>query len=240
MSQCKWVVLLWLAGSAPAFAQKITNVRAKADSSLVTIFYDLEGTAEGQLYRVGLYGSHNNYKTPLIFISGDAGPSLAPGTNRKIQWQAKELTSYEGEIVFEVRAILVFSPLKLNTFPVNFRRGKIYAINWQGGLPTEKVKLELYRDSLKVSDIVSFPNGGKYDWFIPTDTKPGKNYRLRVQSEEKTDNFYVGTPFAIHRKIPLGLKIIPLALIAGGAGYLIAAPKPEKTDNTLPDPALPK
>ena len=231
-------LLVWLC--LPAFAQKVTNVRAKVDSTLVTIVYDLEGSAQGQLYKVSLYGSHNNYRSPLVFVSGDAGPSIAPATNRKVQWQAKELTNYEGELVFEVRATLVFSPLKLDDFQQNLKRGNIYQVAWQGGLPTEKVKLELYRDSLKVADIVSFPNGGKYDWFVPADTKPGSDYRLRVQSEDKTDNFYLGTAFAIKRKIPLGLKIIPLAILAAGGTYIITKPAAEKTDNTLPDPALPK
>ncbi|QHT69793.1 hypothetical protein GXP67_25680 [Rhodocytophaga rosea] len=229
----------------PAFSQQISNVRATADSAFVTILYDLQGTIEGQLFTVELYGSHNEYNSPLLYVTGEVGNKIKAGKNKKMVWQTRELNNFEGDITFDVRAELAFSPFAVKSpgKTSGYKRGKTYQIEWAGGLTSDKVNVELYRNDVKISSITSTANKGKHSWNVPDKSKPGGNYQLRVSSEANPDNFSLSRKFSIRRRIPLLAKVLPFALVGAGAYIILnqdSGPPPPPQKILLPEPDVPQ
>jgi hypothetical protein len=208
------------------FGQSITNVRAETSGDVIYVYYDLLGTAEGQLYQVNLYSSHNDMAQPLSFVSGDTGSNVQAGAAKKIEWQAKkEVLRFTGQITFQVQASLVFSPLRVKSpaLASSYKRGKSYPLTWEGGMSGENVRLELYQGTSKVNDIVRVNNNGNYSWNIPVATPLGNNYKIKVSSVDKPENTHLSESFAIKRKVSTVVKILPVAILAGAAVYLITS-----------------
>jgi hypothetical protein len=230
----------------PCTAQQVSNVRATADSAFVTILYDLQGDLEGQLFSVELYGSHNEYTSPLLYVTGDVGSNVKAGKDKKMVWQTRELNIFEGQITFDVRAELVFSPFVVKSpgKASGYKRGRTYKIEWAGGMPADKVNLELYRNNEKVSNISSSPNKGNQQWRVPDKTKPGGNYQLRVSSEANPENVSLSRTFSIRRRVPLVAKVLPFVLIGAGAYIILnqdSGPGPLPPEqNWLPEPDVPQ
>lgn len=223
--------------AAPLTAQQVTNIEAKQlDNQKVRVSYDLQGELPGQLFKVELYSSANNFRLPLLYVEGHVGEDVKAGIGKFIDWDfSKELVAFEGDLTFEVRALLTFSPLKVS-FPVNgsARRGTAMTITWLGSVPNGFVDIELFRDDKKVSTIARTQNDGSYQWNIPIDTNPGQGYTIKVSSTSSTQ-FHSGGYFSIKRKIPLLVKFIPVAVAAplvilltdeGGAGGSRILPAP--------------
>jgi hypothetical protein len=205
-------------------SQEITNVRAVATGSLVHIYYDLQEAMEGQLFEVSIYASHNSLAEPLTYVRGDIGSDIRAGKDKRIEWGAKkELGTYAGELVFEIRARLTFSPLSFQQPLANavYRRGKVYTLEWQGGVEGEALQLELWQDGVKSMDIGQFSNRKRYEWAIPLALKPGKNFTVKVSSPENPANYSISDSFVIRRKIPLAVKILPLGIASGVAAVLL-------------------
>ncbi len=227
--------------SSASIAQKVSNIRAEAKGNLVIIFYDLAGGLPGQVFDVTLFSSYNNMETPLEYVMGEVGAGVLPGQNKKIEWGAKkELANFEGELKFEIRAKLTFSPIAISTPHVNtvFRRGKSYNIGWQGGIQNENMKLELYQDSVQNMVIGQTDNKGGYIWVLPYKVKPGKNYRLKISSARNPQNYNFSSDFAIKRKIPTAVKIAPLVILAG-VGIMILPKQIANGGEREPDDILP-
>lgn len=219
-------------------AQRILNVRAQAKGNLVTITYDLLGTISGQLYEVALYSSHNGMSSPLIQVRGDVGPNMKPGVNKMIEWGSlKELNEFDGEVTLEVRATLTFSPMRFNTPKKDavYRRGKNYKFTWLGGVVNENLQLELYTDTtVRKYEINRVSNKGVYEWEIPINAEPGKNYRLKISSVDKPGNFAFSSNFIIKRKTSTVWKVLPIGIVTGAAIYLILN-RDEGTDPIVED-----
>ncbi|HEX8548981.1 MAG TPA: hypothetical protein VF691_18590 [Cytophagaceae bacterium] len=205
--------------SAHLFAQKVSIIKTDFEAEKVTIYYDLEGDAEGQLFDISLLSSVNNFSTPLVFVEGEAGKNIKVGKGKKIVWNAaKELMQYKGNITFEIKAILTHSPLSLNA-PVSgqsLKRGSTYPIAWTGGAGAAP-KIELQKSG---SSILSIPYSGANsmaDLSIPKKTKPGSDYAIKLT----TANGAVSTNIKIKRKIPLALKIAPVVILGGVAAILL-------------------
>lgn len=196
------------------YAQQVTSIGAsQIDDQLVRITYDLLEELPGQIFTVYLFSSANNYELPLLYVNGDVGEGILPGKNKSIDWDiSQELVAFDGDLTFEVRALLTFSPLKVS-YPTegSIRRGTPQSITWLGSNSSEYVDVELFRDDRKVSTIVRTQNDGEYLWNIPIDTKPGQGYTVKISSTSSTQ-FDQGGYFSINRKIPLFVKFIPLAV----------------------------
>lgn len=236
------ICLLMLLGSFShaAVAQRLSKVRAVVNASTVTVVYDLEGAVLGQLFEVNLYSSHNNFSTPLRMVSGDVGKEVQAGSQREIQWQTGELPDFDGKLSFDVRAELTFSPLLVKSPQGNsrYRRGKAYTLAWAGGMPAERIRLELYRDSVKMADVAVLANEGKYQWTVPAKSRPGSGYQVKVASESAPDNYTFSPNFKIRRRTPLLLKVLPAA-VAVAVGYLVRPrdkPTPLPRREWLPEP----
>jgi hypothetical protein len=224
----------------PGNAQKLSNVRATLDSATapVNIRYDLEAALEGQLFKVYLYSSHNNFSAPLLLVTGAVGDGITSGINKQIVWDSKELIAFDGQLSFDVKAVLTFSPFVIKTpSPTQIvKRHKSFVITWIGGISSEKVNLELYRNEEKVTLLGQVGNKGQYRWTVPARTKPGNYHQIKISSVDRPDNSRFTEVFTIRRRIPLVLKALPIAGAAAVAYWLL-----NKTvaDPDLPEPKVP-
>ena len=210
--------LLLIALITPGFlnAQQVVNIQAsQLSDTVVRVTYDLQTELPGQLFDIQLFISANDFALPLIYVEGDVGPDIPGGRNRFIDWNvARELIAFDGDLVFEVRAKLTFSPVQV-TNPVSggVRRGTTQKITWLGSNPENYVDIELFRDDRKIRTISRTSNDGSYQWVVPMDAKPGQGYSIKISSTSSTQ-FHQGGYFSVKRKIPLAIKLIPLAVAA--------------------------
>lgn len=195
--------------------QQISNIRAsELNESTIRVNYDLEGEVSGQLYRVDLYCSTDQFNLPLEYVDGYVGENVEAGINNFIDWDlSRELVAFQGELNFEVRAELTFTPISM-VFPEgsSVRRGKQQLINWKGSNVNERVDIQLMRDGRRVGTIANTVNDGQYEWDVPYSAKPGKGYSVKISSTSSSQSD-TGSEFTIHRKIPLLVKLIPFAII---------------------------
>ena len=195
--------------------QQIANISAsQLNDHTIRVSYDLQGEVPGQLYTVSLFSSINQYTLPMEYVEGYVGENVQAGLNNYIDWDLRrELVAFEGSLNFEVRAELTFTPISL-VFPerAGIKRGKKHLITWKGTNTNEKVDIQLLREGREIGTIVNTINDGQYEWDVPNSTKPGKGYTVKVSStsSSQTDT---GEEFAIRRKIPLLVKLIPIAII---------------------------
>lgn len=224
-------------------AQRLENLVATFRDGKVILVYNLSGGKDGQLYKIAVYGSHNNFATPLKLVRGDVGESVGVGTGKSIEWNAAdELGSFSGEIAFRLRGEPVIMPIKFMN-PQNgasFKRGKGAAITWNGGNPTQSIRLEVVKDGKVVQSVTqSTANNGSFTWNIPSKFSKG-DYTMRLTSGAEVVQ---SSSFKVKAKVPLILKATPLIII----GVVLAVmPKKSPGDTTtttsedLPDASLPK
>jgi uncharacterized protein (TIGR02145 family) len=84
-------------------AQRVTNVTAEQQGQELLIHYHLEadGPVEVQLYLSTDRGSR--WEGPLKSCSGDVGPNVAPGTDKRIRWEVLKDRELVGDsIAFKV------------------------------------------------------------------------------------------------------------------------------------------
>lgn len=110
---------------------------------------------------------------------------------------------------------------------------------WVGGTPTDKLNVELLRDSVVQKRIAeNVTNTQKFSWSIPMNVKPGDNYVVRVTKADSNEVISMTQPFIIKRKIPLLLKVIPIAAI-GAVFVVVATGSDSSTSDDLPTPIKP-
>src|SRR5690348_15170169 len=96
LSHGGWLLFLLVLISGIARAQSIENVRAEAFDKMVRITYDLNGKVE-QRFNISVYGSHNNFSSPLRLVSGAVGENQTAGKLKSIEWRiGDELVTYTG------------------------------------------------------------------------------------------------------------------------------------------------
>ncbi len=243
---CKfYFTILLVISSLPVFSQRVSNVQAQGIGDYVAIRYDLQEDLPGQVFEVALYGSHNGFDEPLRVVRGEIGPNVTSGKGKQIEWGAqKELTQFSGDITFEIRARLTYSPLAILNPQVEsmFRRGHVYKLQWKGGLSGEKLRLELIRDGFETQVIDNVINTGSYSWRVSEDVPIAENYRLKITGQtENSINSRTSDLFAIRRQIPLVAKFIPAGILAGaGIIYIVGrlGGSPADDDPVLPPPPM--
>jgi hypothetical protein len=97
---------VFLLASTQVFSQKVQQVTANVVSANeVHIFYELSETKHKELYDISVYASNDNFSKKLTHLSGNVGKNTSPGSSQKIIWNPqKNLSDFDGDIVFEVRA----------------------------------------------------------------------------------------------------------------------------------------
>lgn len=236
---------LLIFSSVAVVAQRVSNVQAEAIGDYVAIRYDLVEDLPGQVFEVSLYGSQNGFEEPLRTVRGEVGSAITSGKGKLIEWGAqKELTQFNGDITFEVRARLTYSPLAILNPQVEsmFRRGRVYKLQWKGGIAGEKLRLELIRDGFETQVIDNVINTGNYSWRVSDDIPVADNYRLKITGRtDNSINSRTSDLFAIKRRIPLVAKFIPAGILAGaGIIYLVSSlsGSPEDEGPVLPPPPM--
>ncbi len=203
------------------WSQSINNVRATFQDGKITITYDITGGNEKQVYNVSVYSSHDNFSIPLLSVDGDVGPNKQPGVSKSIVWDAKlDLGEYKGPLTFRVSADpvpLPYSFTKPNT-ATSYRRGKQATIEWEGGVDSDNITIELMKDGAVLQQLSNARNSGIQNWAIPKDMEKGAGYSLRLRSS--SDQSITSNLFSIKSKIPLVLKIAPVVVVGGVVALL--------------------
>ena len=235
------VVLLPMLFSRPALAQGVSNVRAQSEGKVVGIVYDLADSAQGKTYTVAVYALFKDERTPLTHVEGDVGAGVKAGIGKKIAWSARrEFDQFKGSLRFEVEATPVLSPL-LVLSPAGrtvYRRGKSYPLTWSGGNGVERVRLELYDQRGRGTEVQQIANQGQYVWAVPARAKPGE-YKFKISGIDEPNNAALSEGFRIRRKTSPLLKIVPLALLVSGATYFLLNNVSPGKKAPAPDPVLP-
>lgn len=217
-----FIAIIIFCSTGISYAQKIENIESVFNKDRVTVYYDLIGSVEGQKFDVKLYSS--NSKSPLNYVSGDVGKNVQAGKRKYIEYLiVKDFPSFDGELTFEVRGTLVFTPLSLINFTkdTTIRRGTIPKLKWHGGSLSSNFKVELLQKGVATGILKEDPSRTAA-WNIPVSTPLGSQYQLKV-IDQTTNTLVLSKQITIKRKIPLVISIgIPLVLVGGGTAAIIA------------------
>lgn len=237
------LLFVWcLTLSFPVFSQDFLVKRLEAAQGKVNIYYDLVDTlARG--YTINVYSSRDNFIAPLQKITGDAGLEVKPGLNKKIVWDAPaELgPAFEGKVALEVRGRAYIPFVRFDRFEEYkaLKRGKTYMINWTGGTPQNILHFELYKGEKKVGvNFTDVANTGKYKMTLPTSVKPGKDYTFKITDTKNKDEIVYTGKFAVKRKVPLTLKVMPIIGVSALVYFLTGGGGSDKPER-IPDPINP-
>ncbi|HLF32870.1 MAG TPA: hypothetical protein VI583_01455 [Cyclobacteriaceae bacterium] len=234
----KTSIIFFLLGIIPLVvtAQTIRLTRTEQQGDNIIIWYDLAGSSEGQLFRVEIFGSHNNFSKPLGIVSGDVGPNIRPGNDKKITWNAKaDIINFTGTIEFRIKAAVQYSPLGKLAIAGSprLKRGKAYQVTWEGGEPEDILTLELYGKEKRIYLIPDLKNTGAYDWAVPKNIRPGNRYKFMMRPGNDPNSGTVSETFKIKRRMPRVLFVVPAMVLAGGIIYYIIQ---QSNDKPLPQP----
>ena len=237
-------LLLWLAAVPWALsAQNVAIKNVELAGGKIIVHYDLDDSNSSNEYMLNLYASKDNYAAPLTKVTGDIGTEVKPGLDKKVEWNLlEEYGAYKGRISLELRGKVYVAFAKLRNFDAekSFKRGKQYDIFWKAGTSTP-ISVELYKGNQRLQGEMSHPNNGSYTLSIPSDAKPGKDYRVKI-TDTKDNNNVVYTPFfKVVPKVSTAVKAAAAVVVIGGAVVAAGGKKsPADTGNSaIPDPAFP-
>jgi hypothetical protein len=239
MRRTTLIVLIVILGNL-LYAQKVAVKKVELAGEKIIVHYDLEDNNPNNDFQISLYSSQNNFSTALTHVKGDVGSDVKAGANKKIEWSIREeLGPYKGKLSLEIRG-KVFTPfVKLQNFDVSkkYKRGKSYPLSWKANTSTP-IHIELFKGSQRVTGDLNHPNNGAYSLTIPSNSKPGKDYRLKFTDSRGSDEIIYSSYFSVTPKVPMLLKIAPV-LVVGGVAYLVFGGKqkdPKDDDDTDIDP----
>jgi hypothetical protein len=217
-------------------AQNIANFSYKLVNNKIVVSYTLGGSSS-ERYSVLLYNSIDNFKTPLELVTGDVGADITPGKEKTIIWDAKkELGEFKGGISLKLKTQLI----PFVTFSIakgqKFKMDKAYLISWESN--ATNLKLELFQNNKKVSDIGLGSSGKSYNWEIPKKSlAKGANYKIRGSANDREA---FSESFEVKKKMPVYIWAIPVVIV--GVAILINGMNKDKNapeSNTIPAPPGP-
>lgn len=198
-------------------AQTVVVNQIELTGDKVIVHYELEDSNPNNEYQLQLYASKDNFSSPLLKVKGDIGDEIKPGKDKKIEWNVREeFGGYKGRLSLEVRGKVFVPFIRLQNFDVSksHKRGKSFNMSWKPG-SSNPINIELYKGGERVSGEINHPNNGAYTMFIPSHAKTGKDYRLKISdSKNSSDIIYTGY-FKVTPKIPLIVKLLPIAVVGG-------------------------
>lgn len=191
----------------------------------IVVHYNLDDGANSvRQFMVQLYTSQDNFTTPLTRVTGDFGPEVTSGFDKRIVWDiTKELGSFKGDLSFQLRGRVYVPFVKIQEIETGriFKHGKNYPLNWTSGNLSGQVNIELFNEAgERIWGENNVANVGKFDWFIPGSVRKGKNYKLKFTNVRDRNDVVYSAPFIIKPKIPFLVKAAGVLVIAGGVGYL--------------------
>lgn len=237
-------ILLYIQG----FSQRIEHLTTVLAGEHIEITFDLIDEEGGLTFDLQLFSSHDNYTSPLQYVSGDIGEEVSPGTGKKIIWEAKtELGEYKGEIYLEIRGIVTPPFVRILTPNAGdkIKPGKTMEIRWDSEV-SGNIGIDLYRNGQRVSAVTNTTNSGKYSWKLSKKTAKGEGYYLIFTSDAKPGKTVKSAQFVVAKGMPVWLVLAGIAVVGGVAGVIMSGgddggttPDPVVTDNDIPDPIKP-
>lgn len=208
--------------SVVSVAQTLEVKKIELRDDDVVINYSLSDTVPGRSFSVNLYASRDNYINPLTQITGDHGLEVSAGNDKTVRWHAKKELgdNFNGAVSVEVRARVYVPFIQVDKIGTT-KRGKQKEVTWRGGTRQNILNFELLNaKGERVHVVPNISNSGHTSLFIPPDVKPGKNYKFRVVDSKNKDQVVRTEPFAIKRKMPMVLYVIPVAVLGGVVSLL--------------------
>lgn len=222
MRRTTLIVLTVLLGNF-VHAQKVAVKKVELAGEKIIVHYDLEDNNPNNDFQINLYASQNNFSTALTHVKGDVGNEVKAGINKRIEWSIREeLGPYKGKLALEIRG-KVFTPfVKIQSFDVSrkYKRGNSYPLSWKANTSTP-IHIELYNGSQRVTGELNHPNNGSYSFSIPSNAKPGKDYRIKFTDSRSNDEIIYSSYFTVTPKVPMLLKIAPIVIVGGAAAVLL-------------------
>jgi len=231
-----------------AVAQTVNIKKVELAGDKVLVYFDLDDSNANHEFVVNLYASRDNFTVPLTKVKGDVGQEIKPGTNKKIEWKIiEEYGAYKGKLALEIRGKVYVPFVKLQNFDTeqSYKRGKSYNLSLKAG-NTNPIHVELYKGSQRISGEMNHPNSGSYMLTIPSNAKPGSDYRLKISDSKSNEDVVYSPLFKVKPKIPTVVKLlVPIALIGVGVAALGGGGKKDtgggtSTSSDLPFPGFPK
>lgn len=221
-----------------AIGQEVDSISVTRTDDLFIVKYDFNKGEEGVDYELYLYGSHDNFSTPLKYTTGDVGKKIKIGAGKVIYWNAKkELGNFKGDFTLKIKGsnYIPFVTFKNINKDLSIKRGHTFDIRWETSEKTSTVLFKIQRYGVPILDAQVVNNNGHFSWEIPAKVKPGKGYTVQIMDKENSLREETSEEFILRRKVPLAYKIIPMAVLAGTAAILLSTE--EKTG--IPDPPAP-
>jgi len=237
----KRLLLLFVALPFLANAQKVSVTKVELIAERVVVTYDLEYSNASQDFLINLYGSKDNFTVPLTKVTGDVGPEVKPGTNKKIEWKIRdEYGGYKGKLSLEIRGKVYVPVIRLQDFGTtqSYKKGKQYEIIWKPG-NANPVNIELFKGNDRVQGDMAQPNNGEYTLNVPSSLQNGKDYRLRFTDSRNGEDVIFTPYFKVVPKIPGAVKILVPVLVVGGVAAVLLSggggdPEPDGGDGEGP------
>ncbi|HZY80325.1 MAG TPA: Ser-Thr-rich GPI-anchored membrane family protein [Cyclobacteriaceae bacterium] len=221
-------------------AQDFTIKKVEWLGDDINLYYDLKDSVAHRSYTVSLFSSKDNFISPLQKVSGDIDLEVKPGANKKITWRAKEElgADFEGKVALEVRGRIYIPFVRLDGSYSTMKRLKDYEITWTGGTAQNILNFDLYRGTEKVTSFPNIANVGHFTLQLPSSVKPGKDYWFRISDSKNKDQIVNSSHFVVKRKVPLLVKLVPIAAVAAVVPLFI---NPAEADPGVPEaPGPPK
>ncbi len=239
-----------------SLAQSVSNIRARVVGKQVKITYDLIESEPGQLVRIKLKSSKDNYQLQLVQVSGTGvGEDVIPGRDKEIIWYPENELGYRGftgSLLFKIAGEVTYAPFKIINplSKTKQKRGKKLTMVYSGGKSGEMVKVDLLKNGSVIKTFGESPNEretkgipkkylalGDRNKFkqlkIPAGGIKKGRYQVKITSVQKPDNNVISDPFLIKKKTPWIIRKIPIIALLGGAYYgydTYLNVEPEETD----------
>ena len=191
---------------------------------LAVVRYDFNHGEVGVDYELYLYGSHNNFLSPLQFTTGDVGKKIRLGPGKVIYWDAKkELGNFKGDFSLRIKGSKYIPYVSFTNISEDLaiRRGQVFDVKWNASDKSTKVLIKLQRNGVPLSESLVVDNNGLFAWEIPSKAKAGKGYSVQISNTENALQEETSAEFSLKRKIPLVYKLVPLAVIAGTTAIVL-------------------
>lgn len=204
------LIILGILCPFSVFGQSFINIRILKEEEKIIVIYDLVNEERGSKVVVSVYGSHNNFSTPITDVTGDVGEVL-PGPNRRIEWASETaLKSFSNNFTFQFKGEVIHGWKFIKPDNGKLKRGKKHLLKWQGGHPYDTVTLKLISPSRNVMEIVKTKNTGSYLWKVPKEIVAKPGFALSISCGKEVYEQKI----VIKRKFPLLILAIPVTGVA--------------------------
>ncbi len=131
----------------------------------------------------------------------------------------------------EIRGRVYIPFVRLNGQYETVKRAKPYEYTWTSGTEQNILNFDLLRKGEKITTFSNIANVGHHTFVLPTDVKPGSGYSFRITDTKNQDQIVNTTPFAVKRKVPLLLKVVPFLAIGA---FVATQTKSSTGDTSIP------